>query len=726
MENDRDHFDDESTENMVAKLRETFKEEAYELLPELESALLALEKTPDDRDQVGRVFRALHTIKGSGATCEFHDISAFTHKLESVFDLVRKGKLVVSRELIDLTLAARDHIQAMFDGYYRGGGESDPARGEAILASFKKLLPAVGEKPSPAAGPVGPSATHPPDAAPEGKDITYRIRFRPAPDSVAQGEDPAQALQELRRLGPCRVVAQTDAIPMLEDFQSGRCYTYWDVVLTTARGMDAIHDAFIFMKHMSDVKVDVLDDGGGPACTEATHKKLGEILFERGDLTRDDLQKALASQKRLGELLVEAEAVAPSQVESALAEQQHVRDLREKRQSTDIASTIRVATEKLDSLVNLIGEMVTVQARLSQTVAAKGYSDLLTVAEDVERLTASLRDNTLSIRMLPIGTTFSRFTRLVRDLSTELGKEAELVTDGAETELDKTVIERLGDPLVHLIRNCIDHGIEAPGAREAIGKPRCGTVRLSAKHSGAHVLIRIQDDGAGLDTDAIRAKALERGLIRADAELSDNELHVFIFAPGFSTARSVTNVSGRGVGLDVVKKSIDALRGSVEIGSTKGAGTAITLKLPLTLAIIDGFLTRIGAECFVFPLSLVAECVELPYEDRQKGDNRHLSKHLINVRGEIVPYVRLREQFLIKGEPPPVEQVIITGMNGNRVGFVVDHVIGSHQTVIKNLGTFYRDVEGISGATILGDGTVAMILDVTKLVQSAVMDEKAS
>jgi two-component system chemotaxis sensor kinase CheA len=413
-------------------------------------------------------------------------------------------------------------------------------------------------------------------------------------------------------------------------------------------------------------------------------------------------------------------------VESALAEQQQVRDLREKRQSTDIASTIRVATEKLDSLVNLIGEMVTVQARLSQTVAAKGYSDLLTVAEDVERLTASLRDNTLSIRMLPIGTTFSRFTRLVRDLSTELGKEAELVTDGAETELDKTVIERLGDPLVHLIRNCIDHGIEAPGAREAIGKPRCGTVRLSAEHSGAHVLIRIQDDGAGLDTDAIRAKALERGLIRADAELSDSELHAFIFAPGFSTARSVTNVSGRGVGLEVVKKSIDALRGSVEIGSTKGAGTAITLKLPLTLAIIDGFLTRIGAEYFVFPLSLVAECVELPCEDRHKGDNRHLGRHLLNVRGEIVPYVRLREQFLIKAEPPPVEQVIITGMNGNRVGFVVDHVIGSHQTVIKNLGTFYRDVEGISGATILGDGTVAMILDVPKLVQSAVMDEKAS
>jgi two-component system chemotaxis sensor kinase CheA len=719
-----ENFDDESMSGMVTGLRETFREEAYDLIAELEAALLELEKTPGDAELIDRVFRALHTIKGSGATCEFHDISAFTHQLESVFDLVRKGKLVVSRELIDLTLAARDHIQAMFDGYYRRG-ESDPARGQAILASFKKLLPAGGEKPSPAVGPVGPSSTYPPDAAPEGKDITYRIRFRPTPDSVAQGEYPAQALQELRRLGTCRVVAQADAILMREDVQPGRRYTHWDVILTTARGIDAIHDAFLFMEHMSDLKVDVLDDGGGSACTETTHKKLGEILLERGDLTRDDLQKALASQKRLGTLLVEAEAVAPSQVESALAEQQ-VRDLREKRQSTDISSTIRVATEKLDSLVNLIGEMVTVQARLSQTVAAKGYSDLLTVAEDVERLTASLRDNTLSIRMLPIGTTFSRFRRLVRDLSTELGKEAELVTDGAETELDKTVIERLGDPLVHLIRNCIDHGIETPGAREATGKPRRGTLRLSAEHSGAHVLIRIQDDGAGLDTEAIRAKALERGLMRADAELSDNELHAFIFAPGFSTARSVTSVSGRGVGLEVVKKSIDALRGSLEINSTKGAGTAITLKLPLTLAIIDGFLTRIGAEYFVFPLSLVAECVELPYEDRHKGDNQLLSRHLINVRGEIVPYVRLRDQFLIKGEPPPVEQVIITGMNGNRVGFVVDHVIGSHQTVIKNLGTFYRNVEGISGATILGDGTVAMILDVTRLVKSAVMDEKAS
>jgi two-component system chemotaxis sensor kinase CheA len=348
----------------------------------------------------------------------------------------------------------------------------------------------------------------------------------------------------------------------------------------------------------------------------------------------------------------------------------------------------------------------------------RGIPEFLSIAEEVERLTVSLRDNTMSIRMLPIGTTFSKFKRAVRDLSAELGKEIELTTEGAETELDKTVIERLGDPLVHLIRNSIDHGIETPEVRVAAGKPRCGTIHLSAVHSGAHVLIQIRDDGAGLDTGAIRAKAVEKGLLSPDATPSDKELFTLILMPDFSTAKNVTSVSGRGVGLDVVKKAIDALRGSIEITSIRGAGATITLKLPLTLAIIDGFLTKIGAEHFIFPLASVEECIELK-RDTVKSGNRHL----VNVRGHMVPYISLREQFMVGGAAPAIEQIVIVGEEGRRVGFTVDTVVGQHQTVLKSLGKFYKQVEGISGATILGDGTVALILDLPKLVSAAEQEE---
>ena len=393
------------------------------------------------------------------------------------------------------------------------------------------------------------------------------------------------------------------------------------------------------------------------------------------------------------------------------------------RQDLESTSTLsRVPAARLDALVNLVGEMSTVQARLSQTVSSMDHAGLHSIAEEVERLTAELRDNTMSIRMLPIGTTFSKFKRLVRDLSGELGKDIVLVTEGGETELDKTVIERLNDPLVHLIRNCIDHGIESPGVREAAGKPRQGTVQLSAMHSGASVLIRVTDDGAGLDADSIKSRALEKGLITAEAELSENELFSLIFAPGFSTAKQITSVSGRGVGMDVVKRSIDSLRGSIDVSSQKGIGTTITLKLPLTLAIIDGLLVKVGDGHYVLPLSIVEECVELTREDVARAHGRHIT----NVRGGIVPYIRLRERFAISGNAPEVEQIVITESPGGKVGFVVDTVIGEHQTVIKNMGRVYRNVDVISGATILGDGTVALIMDVPKLLHGVEIQQSSA
>lgn len=707
MSDNQNNMIDDSSDNIIRELRATFKEEAYELLAELESALLQLEKDPDDNQQIGRAFRAMHTIKGSGGACEFHEVAAFTHELETIFDKIRSGKVSVTKEIISLTLSARDVIEAMFSVYYRGGS-FDQEKGPEILASFRKLLPDVVQK-AKAASPVDKIVSK---IKTSEKCMTYRIRFRPSQDIFSQGTNPVNLLNELRDLGNCIVVAQTETIPYLEDFAPHACHTYWDVILSTNQGMNAIHDVFIFVKDSAEVKIDVIDHEGNIE-DEKTYKKLGEILLERGDVRNEDLQKVLTAKKRVGELLIETGVVPSSKVESALLEQQHVREMREQRQGADAATSIRVATEKLDSLVNLVGELVTVQARLTQTALTTGTPALLSIAEEVERLTASLRDNAMNIRMLPIGTTFSKFKRLVRDLSSELGKEIEMVADGAETELDKTVIERLSDPLVHIIRNSIDHGIEPPAARVAAGKPKQGTIHLSALHSGAHVLIRVQDDGAGLDAAAVRSKAVEKGLIQADAELSEREMLELILAPGFSTAKNVTGVSGRGVGMDVVKRAIDALRGTIEISSEKGRGTTITLKLPLTLAIIDGFLTRIGEEHFIFPLSLVEECVELTKEEASRTNGRHLA----NVRGSLVPYIKMRDYFSIAGSLPAFQQIVIVNVDTQRVGLVVDIVVGEHQTVIKSLGKYYQGVEGVSGATILGDGTVALILDIPRLVR---------
>lgn len=617
MDEESGSYPEETEEYIISQLRLTFRDEACELLAEIEAALLDLEKAPHDRELIDRVFRALHTIKGSGGTCAFNDVSAFAHELETFFDLVRKGKVKATKEFIALALSARDQIKEMLDECY-GGSPADTDAGQKILNTFGILCAIADNEPA------------------------------PSPLSFPIKTDEEERARE-----------------------------------------------------------------------EADCMKLGEILVERGDLAPEDIPKVLSAQKRFGEILVESGLVAPDKVQSALAEQQKMRELRKEFLKAEETASIRVSTEKLDGLVDLVGELVTVQAQLSRTAAASNIPEFRAIAEQVERLSGSLHDRTMSIRMVPIETMFGRFKRLVHDLSRETGKEIELVTEGAETELDKTVIERLSNPLVHLIRNCIDHGIELPEVREDAGKPRCGIVGLTALHSGAHVLIRISDDGAGLDREAIRARGEEKGLIPPYAHLSDKELFSLVFAPGFSTARAVTDISGRGVGLDVVKKAIDSLQGSIEIISRRDSGTEITLKLPLTLAIIDGLLVKIGKESFVLPLSFVKECVELNAQEKKDVHGRRIA----NVRGEIVPYINLREWFQIVGEPPAIEQIVITETDGHRVGLVVDMVIGGNQTVIKNLGTFYRDVEGISGATILGAGTVALILDVPGLVRLAEQEE---
>lgn len=689
------------------QLSSVYREEASERLAELEETLLELEDAPTDLELVGRAFRAMHTIKGSGAMFGFDEVARFTHELETVFDRVRNGAIPVTPELIGLALKAKDLIRAMVEG---AGAEDERER-----ATVVEQLRAVGGGQT-TEGPSKTAVTTAIPAAPRAAAAvvakSYRVRFRPARDLLQDGTNPVTLLDELRSLGRCEVVAHVRAVPALEELEPELCFLAWDAVVTTDKGENAIRDVFIFVEGRGELRVELIDDGG--VADDAAYKKLGEILVAREDVTVEQLKSALDAQKNIGELLVEKGLVAPEAVEAAAVEQRVVREARSKREPPkEEATSIRVAATKLDSLVDLVGELVIAQARLGQIALNRDDPELFNIAEVVERLAANLRDNTLNIRMVPIGTTFARFKRLVRDLSTELGKDIDLVTEGAETELDKTVIERLGDPLVHLIRNCCDHGIEAPTERTEKGKPAKGTVQLSAYYSGASVLIEIHDDGRGLDSSAIRAKAVQRGLIEESARLSERELFGLVFLPGFSTAKQVSNLSGRGVGLDVVKRSISALRGSVELESEAGRGTTITLKLPLTLAIIDGLLVSVGEGRYVLPMSLVEECVELTEQDVERSNGNQFA----SVRGELVPYVRLRDWFGEKGDRPPIEQIAIAASDGVRCGVVVDQVVGQHQTVIKTLGTMYKDVEGLSGATILGDGAVALIVDLAKLVR---------
>ena len=701
---------------MIDQHRELFKEEANELLVELESSLLELEENKDDSELISKIFRALHTIKGSGAMFGFDKISKFTHEVETIYDKIRDGEITVTKELIDLTLSARDQINVMLNSSDNSDGEHEE-KVEQLIVSFQMLLPRTplddnnnGKSPQDLEKSENDNPTD---------DITYRIRFRPMEDMFITGTNPLLLLDELRELGECRILAFVDKIPELENFDPELCYTYWEVLLTTSRGINDIKDVFIFVEDDCDLKINVIDHA---LDDDFDYKRLGEILVDKGDLSTKELQEALKQLKKIGDVLVESGVLNEANINAALFEQKHVRNIRKKRRENESTKSIRVSSDKLDRLVNLVGEMVTMQALLSQLAVEQVDSKLTAIAEEVEHLTEELRENTMSIRMIPIGATFNKFKRLVRDLSSELHKEIDLETEGAETELDKTVNEKLNDPLVHLIRNSIDHGIETPDVREKAGKSRVGKVSLSAEHSGANVLIKIRDDGAGIDPQVIRNKAIEKGLISPDEELTNKEIFSQIFAPGFSTANTISNISGRGVGMDVVKRTIDSLRGAIEIDSQNGIGTVITLRIPLTLAIIEGLLVGINEESFIIPLSIIEECIELSKRDIEKAHGRNI----INVRDEIIPFIRLREQFSINSKLPSIEHVVITNIEGFKVGFVVDEVIGEHQTVIKSLGKFYKNVDGISGATILGDGLVALILDAPKLSKLVENEEMES
>lgn len=680
--------------------KQTFIEEAYELLTELESSLLELESNPEDMEMVGRVFRAMHTIKGSGGMFGFEDIVSFTHNIETVYDYVRNGEISVTKDLITLTLSACDQIRLMVEGL-----KPDDDTIQDLVSFFKEMVPGESEgEEEPEAG-----VRYRPSDTPE-TEKSYKIRFKPFKEIFSTGINPRVLLNELKSFGKTVVIPLPDSIPPLDQIDPETCYLYWDIFLTTDKSEDDIRDVFIFVEDESEIIIENIDPDDFDFSDQC--KKLGEILIDNEDISDDDLEKVLTKQKRLGDLLVESNIVDRNKIKSALEEQNQIKQSLEKRKAIEKTTSIRVGSEKLDSLVDLVGELVTIQARLAQYTTKDQSQELKSISEEVERLTTGLRDNAMSMRMLPIGTTFSKFKRLVRDLAQNLGKDVILTTDGGETELDKTVIECLDDPMVHIIRNSIDHGIELPEARVAAEKGRQGEVHLSAVHSGDCVIIKISDNGAGLDKDVLLAKAKEREVIGQDSELTEKEIYSLIFEPGFSTASEVTDISGRGVGMDVVRKNLESLRGSIDIESKKGEGTTIVLKLPLTLAIIDGLLVDIASDYYVIPLSTVEKCTELSRADADLARERNLT----NFMGKAVPYLSIRDIFGVDGDRPEVERVVFNEVNGEIVGLGVDRLIGQNQVVIKRMSKVYEEVKSFSGATILGDGTAALVIDVPQLV----------
>ena len=637
-----------------------FRVEAGELLEQIEQGLLDLGHRLDDRDLVDAVFRGLHTLKGSGAMFGFDALATFTHHCETAFDRVRKGLAPATQELVAVILSAQDHMRALIET----DGAGLEAAGDAILVRLQAAIDGASGAPAAAA------------AAPAAKG--WRLFFRLPPESMANGTNPLMLLDELRELGECRIIARVDAIPPLAELAPVECHIGWDVELHGDISKDDIEDVFIFVMDDMELKIEPL---ASETVAETDAADAPPLVVVANDAPAADPATPAAGRtpaKPAGE-------------------------------------SVRVPAERLDELMDRVGELVIVQSRLSQLAHGGGSAaDLVlrSISEEIERLASELRDTMMVLRMVPVASLFGRFRRLVHDLARDTGKTIELSTEGETTEVDKTVMERLADPMVHLIRNSCDHGLETPQERIAAGKPAAGQVKLSAHQAGGEVMITIRDDGRGIDRDRVRAKAESQGLLQPGQQISEQELLQMIFHPGFSTAAAVTNLSGRGVGMDVVKRTIESLRGAIDIKSVPGEGSTVTLRIPLTLAIIDGLLVRVGDGRYVIPLAAVEECIELSLEE----DLRSRGRSFITLRDRLVPFLRLREMFDTGTRPDPHQKIVVIATGAERVGLVVDQIIGSHQTVIKSMSALHRDVSTFAVATILGDGGVALILDVVQLV----------
>lgn len=654
------------------QLMQTFLAESRDLLEDMERHLLEAERGESSPDAVNAIFRAAHTIKGSGGLFDLPQLVGFTHVVESVLDLVRDETLTLSSELIGLLLVCCDHIHALVETA-ADPGHADPAalaaEAEPLLAQLQTYLHAS------ACGVTTAAIQH---STPEKQSGYWRITLTLFADALRFGNSPLKLIRNLRSLGSVEAISTDHSkLPSFEELDPEANYLGFQILLRSDADRAAIEEVFEFVRDDCD-----LDIVAVPAPADAA------ALLAAEPLAVATPSNALAA--------VPSAAAAPARAAPDAG-----------ARNAD-ARSIRVDADKLDRMIDLVGELIIAVASTNANAQRSGDAQLLESASILAGLVEDVRESALQLRMVKIGGTFSRFQRVVHDVARELGKDIALVVAGEDTELDKSVVEKIGDPLTHLVRNAMDHGIEPADVRVARGKPARGTVGLNAYHDSGSIVIQITDDGGGLNRDRILAKALERGLVEPGRQLSDREVFAMIFEPGFSTAEKVTNLSGRGVGMDVVKRNITALRGTVDIDSAAGVGTTISVRLPLTLAIINGFQVGVGKSVFVVPLDVVEECVEFTPD---------YASDYIDLRGSVLPYVRLRELFALGGKTPARESIVVIRQGAQRFGLVVDTLLGEWQTVIKPLSKVFAQVKGISGSSILGSGDVALILDVPSLIQ---------
>lgn len=702
----------------------TFLVEAQELLQTMEEELLNLEQLRDPSDSIAAIFRAAHTIKGSAGLFGLEAIVRFTHVVENVLESLRAGKIGVSHDLVAILLPCRDHIkhlvQTVADRFNLPELGQD-SQGDALLAKLQPFL--NNNTPTTTA----PSIISTPLPLRRSDDVLpnnlWHISMRSGVDSLKNGLDPLALIGYLKTLGDIiHITTLTENLPSVAEMDAESSYLGFEIDLKTTAGKATIEEVFEFVRSDSIIHIlpphsRINDYIEMIRALPENPKRLGDILVSSGLLTERELEAGLyqqhANKRPLGAILVEQKLVPQSLVDAALAKQ--------RQNSTPKAresQSIRVDADKLDKLMNLVGELVISSAATQLRANQLQDATLIETNVQVTMLIEDIRDSVIKLRMTPVSTVFSRFQRVVHDASAELGKDITLQISGGETEMGKTLMEHIGDPLMHLVRNSMDHGIETAAIRAARGKPAQGTISLKAYREASTIIIEVGDDGGGLNRDKIIAKAIERSIIQAGQILSDKEIYALIFAPGFSTAEQVSNISGRGVGMDVVKQNIHALRGEIEINSIEGIGTTTKIRLPLTLAIINGFLIGIGESFFVIPQDRLIECVELP--------NKSKFHDYMDLRGEVLPFIRMHQLFNIKHENLSREHVVVVEVSGKKVGLVVDRLLGEFQIVLKPLGKLFEHVQGISGSTILGSGEIALIIDVPMLVNYYTQCEKTA
>lgn len=669
-------------------MRVTYLEEANDLLSNLERALLALETNANDKSYIEEVFRVMHTLKGNSSMFGLPVIAEFVHDLETIYDKIRVGEMQLSKDLLDCTFSCLDHLKIII----HDSDLSNPINKDNHENLIHQITDFINQK--------GFSAS--PLKQEEGEQIskTFHIYFEPHSGIFENGTNPLFLLSELAGMGQSKAIPHFKVLPEGKEFITDECFTYWDIYLETEKNDKDIMDVFVFVEDRSKIVITEIS-----ASSVLNDKQFDDFIS--GDIY-SDVKTDIAEIKALAEKIAGTPVLKTEFSETSKTKE--VQTVKKDRSEKTISS-IRVSSDKLDELMNLVSELVTTQAGLSLFATNNKIAELEVITENVEKLSRRLRDIAFGMTLVPINNMFGRFQRMVRDVSGILGKEIEFITEGGETELDKTIIETLTDPLMHILRNSLDHGVERGEERIAKGKSPVGKVTLKAFYSGVFVYIQISDDGKGIDVDAVRSKAISKGIIKASDFLSEKEIFDLIFYPGFSTAQKVTDVSGRGVGMDVVKRNITDLKGTILVESKVDEGTTLTIKLPLTLSIIDGLLVAIDQVNYIVPLSVITKCYAVNNKDMIGRFN-----NLLILDEEQVPFIHLRQEFGYSPMPGLQSQMIVVNNGERKVGISVDNIIGEYQAVVKPLGKYYKDQDFVSGASILGDGTIALVLDTNKLI----------